>query len=139
MIRIKIPQKALVKLLEQKDRYESFYSTAYNLEPDLKESPGCLRDFQTALWILQHCFDLKSIKEIKSSKEFGDNTHALSHGGALSSPTRFVHIGGAVSPSYTNTLSYVQIMTTGDAIDFGDLLQAQEGANGSSNGHGGLG
>ena len=41
-----------VKLLEQKDRYKSFYSTAYNLEPDLKESPGCLRDFQTALWIL---------------------------------------------------------------------------------------
>ena len=25
------------------------------------------------MWILQHCFDLKSIKEIKSSKEFGDN------------------------------------------------------------------
>jgi [protein-PII] uridylyltransferase len=62
-----------VKLLEQKDRYKSFYSTAYNLEPDLKESPGCLRDFQTALWILQHCFDLKNIKEIKNSKEFGDN------------------------------------------------------------------
>ena len=62
-----------VKLLEQKERYKSFYSTAYNLEPDLKESPGCLRDFQTALWILQHCFDLKSIEEIKNSKEFGDN------------------------------------------------------------------
>ncbi len=62
-----------VKLLEQKERYKSFYSTAYNLEPDLKESPGCLRDFQTALWILQHCFDLKNIEEIKNSKEFGDN------------------------------------------------------------------
>ena len=62
-----------VKFLEQKDRYRSFYSTAYNLEPDLKESPGCLRDFQTALWILQHCFDLKNIKEIQISKEFGDN------------------------------------------------------------------
>ena len=62
-----------VKLLEQEDRYKSFYSTAYNLEPDLKESPGCLRDFQTALWILQHCFDLKNIKEIKNSKEFADN------------------------------------------------------------------
>ena len=62
-----------VKLLEQKERYKSFYSTAYNLEPDLKESPGCLRDFQTALWILQHCFDLKSIEEIRNSKEFGDN------------------------------------------------------------------
>src|SRR6056300_760552 len=59
-----------IKLLEQKDRYKSFYSTAYNLEPDLKESPGCLRDFQTALWILQHCFDLKNIKEIIDSYNF---------------------------------------------------------------------
>ena len=42
------------KYNEQEGRYKSFFSTQYNLEPDLKESPGALRDFQTALWILQH-------------------------------------------------------------------------------------
>ena len=37
-----------IKQEEQKERYKSFYSTQDNLEPDLKESPGSLRDFQTA-------------------------------------------------------------------------------------------
>jgi len=60
-----------VKLSEQGKRYKSFFSTEYNLEPNLKESPGTLRDFQTSLWILQHCFDLKNIDEIKKSEEFG--------------------------------------------------------------------
>ena len=34
-----------VKLSEQGKRYKSFFSTEYNLEPNLKESPGTLRDF----------------------------------------------------------------------------------------------
>ncbi len=59
------------KIDEQEQRYLSFFSTEYNLEPDLKESPGTLRDFQTALWILQHCFDLETLEDIKNSKEFG--------------------------------------------------------------------
>ena len=58
------------KLEEQKNRHNKFHSTAYNLEPNLKESPGTLRDFQTALWILQHCFELGSIKEISKSNLF---------------------------------------------------------------------
>ena len=36
------------KRLEQYNRFQSFDSTEFSLEPDLKESPGCLRDFQTA-------------------------------------------------------------------------------------------
>jgi len=36
-------------------------------------------------------------------------------------------------------LEYFQIMTTGNAIDFGDLSYGRWGAAGSSNGHGGLG
>ena len=60
------------KLQEQKERHSQFHSTAYNLEPNLKESPGTLRDFQTALWILQHCFNLNSINEISKSDIFKD-------------------------------------------------------------------
>ena len=60
------------KFDEQERRYGSFFSTQYNLEPDLKESPGTLRDFQTALWILQHCFGMNDYKDIKKSKEFAD-------------------------------------------------------------------
>ena len=36
------------------------------------------------------------------------------------------------------TIDYVQIMTTGNAIDFGDLLAANQYCAGASNGHGGL-
>tara|TARA_B100000941_G_scaffold187771_1_gene135185 strand:- start:2752 stop:5262 length:2511 start_codon:yes stop_codon:yes gene_type:complete len=56
------------KYIEQQKRHNQFFSTAFNLEPDLKESPGTMRDFQTALWILQHCFDLDSQPAIKKSK-----------------------------------------------------------------------
>ncbi len=56
------------KYIEQQKRHNQFFSTAFNLEPDLKESPGTMRDFQTALWILQHCFGLDSQAAIKKSK-----------------------------------------------------------------------
>ncbi len=58
------------KLLEQNHRFHSFDSTEFSLEPDLKESPGCLRDFQSALWILEHCFELKTLQDSETAKLF---------------------------------------------------------------------
>ena len=55
------------KFIEQQMRHSEFHSSAYNLEPDLKESPGTLRDFQSALWILQHCYGLDSQDAINKS------------------------------------------------------------------------
>jgi [protein-PII] uridylyltransferase len=43
------------KQLEQHQRHARFYDTANNLEPNLKESPGGLRDLQNILWISQTC------------------------------------------------------------------------------------
>ncbi len=58
------------KRLEQNNRFQSFDSTEFSLEPDLKESPGCLRDFQTALWILEHCFEIHQLQDCVTAKLF---------------------------------------------------------------------
>lgn len=45
----------LAKLKEQEQRHARFVTTDYNLEPNLKESPGGLRDLQTVIWISRAC------------------------------------------------------------------------------------
>ena len=57
------------------------------------------------------------------------------------SPTRCVWPGGKDgSGDGENVMEYVQIMTTGNAVDFGDTITAgRYGHSGCSNGHGGLG
>jgi [protein-PII] uridylyltransferase len=39
------------KFKEQKRRHERYQEAAYNLEPNIKESPGGLRDLQMVLWL----------------------------------------------------------------------------------------
>ncbi len=45
----------LAKVKEQEQRHKRFVDTDFNLEPNLKESPGGLRDLQTVLWISRAC------------------------------------------------------------------------------------
>ena len=39
------------KLIEQRIRHEKYADTEYNLEPNVKSSPGGLRDIQFIGWI----------------------------------------------------------------------------------------
>ncbi len=52
------------KLKEQEQRHLRFDDTAYNLEPNLKDGPGGLRDIQTIAWVAQRHFGTRSPKEL---------------------------------------------------------------------------
>ena len=72
--------------------------------------------------------------------DFGDTLFDQRNGlGAMSSSTRAVLGGGFVDPETAlNVIQFVEIATTGNAIDFGDLQDAKVECSGCSNGHGGL-
>lgn len=69
------------KQLEQYNRHEQFGDVEYGLEPDVKSTPGGLRDLQTIGWITR--------------KHFGtDATEELDKMGVLTEQEQSVYLGG---------------------------------------------
>ena len=86
--------------------------------------------------------DFITIATLGNSQDFGDLTSADNTDTAAMacSPTRAAIFHSDTStPNVTNIIDFVQIMTKGDAMDFGDTTTSNVwGKGGCSNGHGGL-
>lgn len=52
------------KCEEQRARWRKYGDTAYNLEPNIKENPGGLRDIQMIAWVTKRHFDADSLQEL---------------------------------------------------------------------------
>ena len=53
-----------VKMWEQLLRHAKYHDTAYNLEPNIKEGPGGLRDLQVITWVFKRHYNSETLREL---------------------------------------------------------------------------
>ena len=79
--------------------------------------------------------DAFGMASLGNAFDFGDLTVARANSGGGSNSTRAVFMGGTQTPSNPagiDTIDYVEIATTGNAIDFGNSSQARNGGQGGA-------
>ena len=79
--------------------------------------------------------DFFTMTSLGNATDFGDLTVARGSGGGGSNSTRAVFMGGTTTPSTPaghTTIDYVQIATLGNALDFGDSIEARNGGDGGA-------
>ena len=85
--------------------------------------------------------DFVTIASAGNATDFGDMfTGDTAANCSTSNNTRGVIMGGDLQPSnaFTNTMQHITIATTGDSLDFGDMLTTGAYRNATSDSHGGL-
>ncbi len=69
------------KYEEQLKRHKKHNNTEYNLEPNVKNAPGGLRDIQTIKWLIKRTFGVDSIAKVEGSAIFTDGEYGILLGG----------------------------------------------------------
>lgn len=71
----------LAKRQEQQRRHQKYGDTEYNLEPNVKGSPGALRDIQTIGWITKRHFGLQNTTDLTRFSILTEEEHQILHQG----------------------------------------------------------
>jgi [protein-PII] uridylyltransferase len=78
------------KSREQRERWHKYGDTAYNLEPNIKENPGGLRDIQMIGWVAKRHFDAETLHDLVTHGFLTEGEHlSLLEGQALLWRIRF--------------------------------------------------
>ncbi len=67
----------LAKRAEQKARHHKYNDTEYNLEPNVKGSPGGLRDIQTILWVARRQYGTLNLRALAGEGFLVESENAL--------------------------------------------------------------
>lgn len=65
------------KYEEQQERHKKYNDTEYNLEPNIKNAPGGLRDIQTISWVTKRYFGVRTLKQLEGKGFFTDEEFSL--------------------------------------------------------------
>lgn len=65
------------KLQEQIDRHAKHNDSEYNLEPNIKNSPGGLRDIQTIHWTAKRYYGVKTIQQLQNKGFFTEYEYGV--------------------------------------------------------------
>jgi [protein-PII] uridylyltransferase len=67
----------LAKRAELKARHHKYNDTEYNLEPNVKGSPGGLRDIQTILWVARRQYGTLNLRALAGEGFLVESENAL--------------------------------------------------------------
>ncbi len=66
---------------EQQQRYDKYNNTEHNLEPNIKNAPGGLRDIQMIGWVAKRYFQVRTLKQLEGKGFFTEEEFSLLQSG----------------------------------------------------------
>ncbi|BBM00031.1 [protein-PII] uridylyltransferase [Microbulbifer sp. GL-2] len=69
------------KFAEQEERHNRQQAAEYILEPNIKNSPGGLRDIQTISWVAKYFFRVRTLKQLQGKAFFTEEEFAILQSG----------------------------------------------------------